>query len=117
SCPELAQPSNFVLSLSKHAWSLWPALRQAQGEAVVASTVTRQRESRLSLVGISEAADIAYEGHRPGAGRGRHFGGKTKSASRTAQYRSHPACSLLVRPSLLGSHCRRCGIRAWLDPR
>ena len=32
----LAQSSNPVLSLSKHAWSPRPALRQAQGEVTVA---------------------------------------------------------------------------------
>src|SRR5262245_58288877 len=49
----LAKPSNLVLSLSKHAWRPRPALRQAQGEVVVASTVMHQHESKLSLVGMT----------------------------------------------------------------
>ena len=40
-----AQSGNPVLSLSKHAWSPRPALRQAQGEVVIAlalRTIARQ---------------------------------------------------------------------------
>jgi hypothetical protein len=41
-----------VLSLSKHVWSPPPALRQAQGEVVIALTLRRHCESVLSLAGI-----------------------------------------------------------------
>ena len=51
--PSLAQLANPVLSLSKHAWSPRPALRQAQGEVVVALALRRHRESVFSLVGIT----------------------------------------------------------------
>src|SRR5436190_20042440 len=50
--PLLTQPSNPVLSLSKHAWSPRPALRQTQGEVVVALALRRHRESVISLAGM-----------------------------------------------------------------
>ena len=49
--PSLAQPCNLVLSLSKHAWSPRPALRQAQGEVANALILGRHRESGFSLIG------------------------------------------------------------------
>src|SRR5439155_5970575 len=45
--PAPAQPSNPVLSLSKHAWSPRPALRQAQGEVAIALVLDGHHESGL----------------------------------------------------------------------
>jgi hypothetical protein len=52
-------PCNTVLRLSKHAWSSRPALRQAQGEVVVALALRRHRELGLSLAGISRLQAVA----------------------------------------------------------
>ena len=52
-----AQLSNPVLSLSKHAWSARPALRQAQGAVVGALALRCDHESVLSLAGIMRRND------------------------------------------------------------